>query len=922
METAVQISSPQLSPIKGIVKAVSLSALTTGTCFVLLSRPVFHWDMAFLGASSGQENGEGGVGDRSDNGPVVMRPVRQTPDSRSSPERRLNAQRPAAQTPPPSATAPLEKPAQSRDRPETSPSPGSIAPETGSVPLLSRSATAAALAAAPSAEQLAAAPAALTTAAQQLAPAAAAPPLTAEQLSTPPLPLRRPLPLPEAAIPPLPEIATAPPGTPPSSITPPLPSLPSRPDLPAQPIPPQVATQPPAPSLPDRQAILPETVLPVAPAEPEGFFVEQFEVLGSSIFSAETLAEVAQAAVQSDSLTASTEDIPQGESVSRSLTLSDLVRASDAITDYYVSRGYITSGAFIPAEAIDGDTSTIPIEIIEGSLEAVNVSLNPLDPIQLSALPDPAADWFRVPAAPTVLPASPATELSPELPVTDASLLNSVLTLGQLQQTSLATSLAANPLRVSYETWGIDQPYSALAVPPGTMPPAYFAVEAATAPFGAPFAHSLSNLVMQEWLDPAYSNRYIDVTVDRPLDPGYIGSRLAIAGATPLNINRVLESVQVLQINPLIETISTELAAGTRTGTSILNVEATQASAAQVLFSIDNNQSPGVGSIRQSAQVSQGNLSGLGDRIAFGASRSEGSRSFDLSYAVPVSPYDTTLRFSFSDSNSEILTAAFSPLDIQTDSTVYEIALEQPIVKTPTQQLTLSLIGSYRESQSEFLQGIPFPATGADADGFTRVTTFRFAQDWLQQGETQVLALRSQFSLGLDSLGSTINDDPPDSRFLSWRGRAQFAKLFAPDSLLLIRGDVQLSDRPLVPNEQIGIGGQATVRGYRQNSLLTDNGWLASAELRLPILRIPEIEGLLQVSPFFDIGQGWNHPDSPAEDPDPDLISGAGLGLIWQQGDYLNVRLDWGIPLSRIDYDVDEGTLQESGIYFSVTFTP
>ncbi|MFZ4557805.1 MAG: ShlB/FhaC/HecB family hemolysin secretion/activation protein [Pseudanabaena sp.] len=43
------------------------------------------------------------------------------------------------------------------------------------------------------------------------------------------------------------------------------------------------------------------------------------------------------------------------------------------------------------------------------------------------------------------------------------------------------------------------------------------------------------------------------------------------------------------------------------------------------------------------------------------------------------------------------------------------------------------------------------------------------------------------------------------------------------------------SDRPLVPLQQIGFGGQDTLRGYRQDLLLGDNGAALSAELRIPV---------------------------------------------------------------------------------------
>ena len=47
---------------------------------------------------------------------------------------------------------------------------------------------------------------------------------------------------------------------------------------------------------------------------------------------------------------------------------------------------------------------------------------------------------------------------------------------------------------------------------------------------------------------------------------------------------------------------------------------------------------------------------------------------------------------------------------------------------------------------------------------------------------------------------------------------------------------------------------------------------------------------------------------------------GLGLGLQWQPTDEFNVRLDYGIPL--IDPSNEGNSLQENGIYFSVTLQP
>ncbi|MEM9485812.1 MAG: POTRA domain-containing protein, partial [Cyanobacteria bacterium P01_F01_bin.116] len=87
----------------------------------------------------------------------------------------------------------------------------------------------------------------------------------------------------------------------------------------------------------------------------------------------------------------------------------------------------------------------------------------------------------------------------------------------------------------------------------------------------------------------------INVTINGRLSPNYVRDRLALAGATPLNSERLLDGLRLLQIDPLIQTITAELATGTEPGTSILDVEVTVADTFDVELRTDNNRSPSVG---------------------------------------------------------------------------------------------------------------------------------------------------------------------------------------------------------------------------------------------------------------------------------------------------------------------------------------
>ncbi|MGM3305136.1 ShlB/FhaC/HecB family hemolysin secretion/activation protein [Anabaena sp. WFMT] len=409
----------------------------------------------------------------------------------------------------------------------------------------------------------------------------------------------------------------------------------------------------------------------------------------------------------------------------------------------------------------------------------------------------------------------------------------------------------------------------------------------------------------------------IKIIGNQRLKKSYIRSRLARANKKPLNRNQLLETLQLLQLNPRIENLSVELAAGTRFGTNLLIVRVNEARTFHTQVAVDNNRSPSVGSFQRSTQLQEQNLLGIGDTLSLSYANTDGSNQVNLNYTLPLTAEETTLAFSYGKSWSNVIEKPFDRLDISSDSDEYQLTLRHPLIRNPRQELALGATLSHQETQTSIgLDNIgPFPLSpGADDEGRTRISALRFFQEWTDRSDFSVLAFRSQFSLGLGILGATTQEVAPDTNFFAWRGQAQWVRLLAKDSVLLVRGDLQFADRRLVSLEQFRLGGQASVRGYRQDALLADNGVSGSVELRLPITRFPEIKGLLQVIPFFDVGTGWKNFEGADLKPNP-LVS-AGLGLRFQMGESLDARLDWGIPLMSVDSD--KRTLQENGLYFSV----
>ncbi|MDB9373356.1 ShlB/FhaC/HecB family hemolysin secretion/activation protein [Nodularia sphaerocarpa] len=415
----------------------------------------------------------------------------------------------------------------------------------------------------------------------------------------------------------------------------------------------------------------------------------------------------------------------------------------------------------------------------------------------------------------------------------------------------------------------------------------------------------------------------IEITGTKRLNPDYVRSRLAIATGKPLNLKKLFQALQLLQLDPLISSVSTELAAGVRPGGSILSVQVAEAKTLSAQISLNNNRTPSIGSFERKIQVNQANLLGFGDGLSVGYANTDGSNSVNLSYQLPVNPRNGTLQFNYSYASSEVIEEPFNVLDIAGTSQEYSITFRQPLLLTPTKEFALGMTATRRESDVGFLEAqfgerLPFTSPGSDQDGKTKASVVRFFQDWTQRSSNQVIAARSQFSVGINALDATINQDPPDGQFFAWRGQAQLSRLLAPETLFLVRTNMQIADRPLLPSEQIGFGGQFTVRGYRQDEILADNGFLATAELRYPMLRVPSVKGVLQVIPFVDFGTAWNNSQVGRTPLSLDTIASVGLGLLWQQDNRLTARFDWGIPLGGESNR--KNTWQENGFYFSILY--
>ena len=403
----------------------------------------------------------------------------------------------------------------------------------------------------------------------------------------------------------------------------------------------------------------------------------------------------------------------------------------------------------------------------------------------------------------------------------------------------------------------------------------------------------------------------VEVTGNKHLKDDYIASRLASI-PTPIQTEKLLEQLQLLRLDPLIKNVSAELSAGLSPGMSRLDIKVEEANSFILSSSLNNHNSPSIGSNSRNVGIAHNNLLGFGDRASLNYINAEGSNGLDFGYGFPINAKNGRISLAYGFNSNDIVEAPFTPLDIETKSNYYELNLRQPIIAKPSQEVALGLSFSRQHSESSLL-GESFPLSlGADESGNTNISALRFFQEFTKRNDNSVVALRSQFSLGVDIFDATINDDAPDGQFFAWRGQSQWARQLDDDFVFLLRGDIQLAN-DLLPLEQFRLGGAGSVRGYRRDVSLSDSGLFTSAELQVPVLRIQKLDGVFQLVPFVDFGLPWGVDNAVVE---VDSLLSIGMGLNFNAGERFNARLDYGIPLTDVKAEGD--SLQEDGLTFSL----
>jgi hemolysin activation/secretion protein len=123
-------------------------------------------------------------------------------------------------------------------------------------------------------------------------------------------------------------------------------------------------------------------------------------------------------------------------------------------------------------------------------------------------------------------------------------------------------------------------------------------------------------------------------------------------------------------------------------------------------------------------------------------------------------------------------------------------------------------------------------------------------------------------------------------------------KSFADDWTFNVRTRGQVATQPLIPTEQLAVGGVDSVRGYLQSELFGDNGIGAQFEIRAPTLHNffgGYAKETAQFVVFYDAAVLYTLSAGEGQLPKQD-IQGYGVGLRAGLFDHINAQIFVGVP--------------------------
>lgn len=326
-----------------------------------------------------------------------------------------------------------------------------------------------------------------------------------------------------------------------------------------------------------------------------------------------------------------------------------------------------------------------------------------------------------------------------------------------------------------------------------------------------------------------------------------------------LNLRDIEQGME--QINRARTTpVQIEILPGSKQGWSIANLTATPEFPLSGSVSVDNSgqKSTGVGQIN--AGLTGNNLLGLADSWFVSGGRSSAfSNSKDAqNFAAGVSvPYGYSL-FDYSYSWNNYLSTLDNNGYIwrsSGDTETHRFNFSHVLFRNGDIKTGVSVGLSHRINRN-YLDDILLQSSSR------KLTSLLFGVNHTQKILGGVATLNPTFSRGMPWFDAendgNKNGDLPKAQFRKWSLNASYQRPVADNLWWLASAYGQWTPDRLYGSERMTIGGESSVRGFKEQSISGDNGAYWRNELNYTLFTLPVIG---QVNALAAIDGGWLHSD-------------------------------------------------------------
>lgn len=375
------------------------------------------------------------------------------------------------------------------------------------------------------------------------------------------------------------------------------------------------------------------------------------------------------------------------------------------------------------------------------------------------------------------------------------------------------------------------------------------------------------------------------------------------------DIEQGMEQINRVRSQP----VQIEILPSEKPGYSIVNLTATPEFPLSVSLNFDNSGQKATGTGQFSGSLTGNNLLGLADKwLVSGGRSSDFSSSYDAqNFQAKVSlPYGYSLfDYSYSWNNylSTINNNGFNWASTG-DSVTHRLNLSHVLFRNGDIKTGASL-GISHQISNNYLNDAKLNSSSR------KLTSLLFGLNHTQKILGGVATLNPTFSHGMPWLGAEEDNDKhgdaPKAEFKKWNINGSFQLPVANNLWWLTSIYGQWSPDRLYGSERLTIGGESSVRGFKQQYLSGDNGGYLRNELNYTLFTLPFIG---QIGSVVAMDGGWLQKDG--KDPwASGTLWGAAVGLS-SANRYYSSQFTVGTPVKYPDWLVPDHV----SIYYRIAF--